>query len=66
MVYAIRNAIVHNKETEFHLTYATLDSTICALIESFVIPCLEEICFALVGSQNDYVWYLNKELKLYG
>jgi hypothetical protein len=65
MVYAVRNAIVHNKETEFHLTYATLDNTICTLIESFVIPCLEEMCFALVGSPNQHVWYLNKELLLY-
>jgi hypothetical protein len=65
MVYAIRNAIVHNKETEFHLTYATLDETVCALIESFLIPCLEEMCFALVGSQNPYVWYSNKEIQLY-
>jgi hypothetical protein len=65
MVYYVRNAIVHNKETEFHLTFATLDNTICTLIESFVIPCLEEMCFALVGSPNQHVWYLHKELLLY-
>jgi hypothetical protein len=65
MVYSVRNAVVHNKETEFHLTYATLDDTICTLIESFVIPSLEEMCFALVGSPNQCVWYSNKELLLY-
>ena len=65
MVYAVRNAIVHNKETEFHLTYATLDKTISTLIESFLLPCLEEICFALIGSTNPYVWYANKEMLLY-
>lgn len=65
LVYAIRNAIVHNKETEFHLTYASLDANVCSLIEVFLIPALEEICFALVGSPNTQLWYQNKELLLY-
>jgi len=65
LVYTIRNAIVHNKETEFHLTYASLDSTICGLIELFLIPSLEEICFSLIGSPNNQLWYQNKELLLY-
>lgn len=65
LVYAIRNAIVHNKETEFHLTYASLDPTMCALIESFLIPSLEVICFSLIGSPNTHLWYQNKQLLLY-
>jgi hypothetical protein len=65
LVYAIRNAIVHNKETEFHLTYASLDPKMCALIESFLIPSLEEICFSLIGSPNTHLWYQNKQLQLY-
>ncbi len=65
MVYAVRNAIVHNKETEFHLTYATLDNTLCVLIETFLIPSLEEICFGLIESPNQCVWYSNRNLLLY-
>ena len=65
LVYSIRNAIVHNKETEFHLTYASLDTTICVLIEVFLIPSLEEICFSLIGSPNHQLWYQNRELLLY-
>ncbi len=65
LVYAIRNAIVHNKETEFHLTYASLDVTIRTLIELFLIPSLEEVCFSLIGSPNSSLWYQNKELQLY-
>jgi len=65
LVYAIRNAIVHNKETEFHLTYASLDMKVCSLIEVFLIPSLEEICFSLIGSHNVYLWYQNRELLLY-
>lgn len=67
LVYAIRNAIVHNKETEFHLTYASMDTSpsLCALIEKFLLPSLEEICFALIGKQNTSFWYQNKEIQLY-
>lgn len=65
MVYAFRNAIVHNKETEFHLTYASLDATLRSLLETFLIPTLEEMCFALIGRPNSHVWYQNKEIVLY-
>lgn len=65
LVYQVRCAIVHNKETEFHLTYATLNRTFLILIEHFLIPTLEEICFYLVGIKNEKVWYLNKQILLY-
>lgn len=64
MVYAIRCAIVHNKETEFHLTYHSLDATLSAIIETFLLPSLEELCFTLVGSPNQLVWYTSKALVL--
>lgn len=68
LVYLIRNAIVHNKETEFHLTYASLNTSpsFCALIEKFLLPSLEEICFELIGKPNAEFWYHGKEIKLYG
>ena len=67
VVYAIRNAIAHNKETELHLTYAFLerDPTTTAVIESFLIPSLEEISFALISTRNQLLWYSNPTLALY-
>jgi hypothetical protein len=65
MVYATRNVIVHNTETEWHLSYATMDEATCLLLEGFLMPSLEEICFALVGKKNNHVWYSNKSLALY-
>jgi hypothetical protein len=65
IVYAVRNVIVHNTETEWHLSYATLDATTRLMLEAFLLPSLEEICFAFVGCSNQHVWYRNKVLNLY-
>ncbi|HEK0649921.1 TPA: hypothetical protein SMP57_002413 [Proteus mirabilis] len=67
LIYMVRNCIVHNKETEFHLTYEPLDSnpTLCKLIEDFLLPSLEEICFSLISKNNSELWYKNKEMCLY-
>lgn len=65
LVYGVRCAIVHNKETEFHLTYANLDDGVAALIEKFLIPTLEEVCFHLVSGTNSVIWYANRDLKLF-
>lgn len=64
MVYKTRCAIVHNKETEFHLTYANLDAGFKTLLE-FLMPSLEEICFYLIGKRNNKVWYASQQLLLY-
>jgi len=67
LIYRIRNTIVHNKETEFHLTYASLNMhpSLCSIIEDFALPCLEEICFSLISKPNQVFWYQNKEICLY-
>lgn len=65
MVYQIRCAIVHNKETEFHLTHANFNNGFVSLIEKFLIPSLEELCFFLISSPNQHVWYSHKALLLY-
>lgn len=65
LVYKMRCAIVHNKETEFHLTYASLTNGFIALIELFLLPALEEFCFVLLGVKNQIIWYLNRDLKLF-
>ena len=65
LVYAVRNAIVHNKETEFHLTYASLDANVAKVLEQFLIPCLEEMCYGVVGQLNPQLWYQNRQIELY-
>ncbi len=65
MVYAARNVIVHNTETEWHLTNRTLDEVACHLLEDFLMPCMEEIGFALMATKNQHVWYDHKTIALY-
>jgi hypothetical protein len=65
LVYSARNHIVHNQETEFHLTHTTLDVTSTLLLEDFLIPSLEEICFFLTIKPNSYVWYSHPAIKVH-
>ncbi len=71
LIYGFRNSIVHNRETEFHLTHLTLNNhsfvgnTAKIILESFLIPILEEIVFHLIIKENDIVWYTNSSLKLW-
>jgi len=71
IVYAYRNSLVHNRETEFHLTHGTLQthsligSAAKDVLEKFVIPTLEEISFYLVIEKNPLVWYKASKLTLW-
>lgn len=71
LIYGFRNSIVHNRETEFHLTHLTLNNhflvgnTAKIILESFLLPILEEIVFNLIIKKNDIVWYTNSSLKLW-
>jgi|GEM_PF-1748622 len=65
LVYFVRNVIVHNTETEWHLTHASFDDSCRLLLEEFLIPSLEEICFHLLSVSNDQVWYSHRKMALY-
>lgn len=71
LVYAFRNSMVHNRETEFHLTHQTLlnhpviENTALIVLESFLLPILEEVVFYLIINENTIVWYDNSILKLW-
>lgn len=65
IVYSIRNAIVHNKETEFHLSHLTLCPITISIIKELVLPTLEEIVFSLLTSKNEVVWYEYSSIELY-
>lgn len=71
MIYSYRNAIVHNKDTELHLSHETLLShavmrdTAHKVMEEFLIPCMEEITFYLVIEDNNIVRFEHSTLKLW-
>lgn len=65
LVYSLRNVIVHNTETELHLSSANFDSSCQLLLEEFLMPTLEEICFHMLSTPNDHVWYSTRKISLY-
>jgi hypothetical protein len=71
LVYAFRNSMVHNRETEFHLTHQTLqnhpviENGALIVLENFLLPILEDIVFYLIINENTIVWYNNSILKLW-
>ncbi|MFA0309824.1 hypothetical protein AB4495_04625 [Vibrio splendidus] len=65
MVYGIRNAIVHNKETEFHLSHEYMEPCIYTFINSYVLTILESILLDLIVEENNIIWYPHSKIKLY-
>lgn len=71
LIYSFRNSMVHNRETEFHLTHLNLMShpvmadTAKIILENFLIPTLEEIVFHLICRPNNVVWYDQSTLNLW-
>ncbi len=71
IIYAFRNSIVHNRETEFHLTHLALNNhpgigdTAQLILEKFILPVIEEIVFKLIISENEIVWYESSKLQLW-
>ncbi|MCX0440644.1 hypothetical protein [Aeromonas veronii] len=65
LLYKIRCAIVHNKETELHLSYFKINKTIAILIENILIKPLHKLISDLLTDNSSTVWYLGPELKLY-
>lgn len=65
LVYMVRNSIVHNKETEYHLTSNNLLPGIIYILENFLLITTEEIVFNLIMNHNNLVWYKHPELYLF-
>lgn len=65
IIYGFRNSIVHNKETEFHLTHKTLSPGLVALLNDFFLPVIEEVIFICLCSQSNLVRYKDKSIALY-
>lgn len=66
LIYRIRNSIVHNKESEFHITTTNPDdySDVIGLIQRF-IQILEKQVFDKISSDAATVSYQSKYIELY-
>jgi len=71
LVYSVRNSIVHNRETEFHLSHETLSNhvdigdTAKVVISGYLLPILEEIAYSVITRQNDKIWFQRDKLTLW-
>ncbi|OAI53799.1 hypothetical protein AYO46_00135 [Betaproteobacteria bacterium SCGC AG-212-J23] len=67
LIYAVRNSIVHNKETEFHLTHKTLTPALVILMNEVLFPALEEMIFSCVcaPTPGNFVRYDHRQMALY-
>jgi hypothetical protein len=65
LVYALRNAVVHNKETEFHLSHFNMNLSVATFIDFVIISPLAKLIFELLTDDSSPVWYHGPEIKLY-
>jgi len=67
-VYMLRNAILHNKTTEFHITqYALFEFPyIVDILSEFIIPTLENVIYSLIIQNDSSLTYKENHIKLYG
>ncbi|MBL7883019.1 MAG: hypothetical protein JNL69_03050 [Bacteroidia bacterium] len=66
LIYNTRNSIVHNKATEFHLTYESMTQQISRVLEHFLIPSIEACTFYLVTDANcNLVRFTHRQLELW-
>ncbi len=65
LVYQIRCSIVHNKETEFHISSENYPEGCKLLIENFILKFLEELIFLLMSKENTLVWYSTNSISLW-
>lgn len=65
VVYQVRCSIVHNKETEFHVSSENYPDGCKLILEDFLLRFLEELIFLLVSKDNPIVWYTSESIKLW-
>jgi len=68
LIYIFRNSIIHNKETEFHITHTILNNNnaLVKFFEEFLLPTLENIIYYLIFKNSSIVDYPKNHLLLYG
>ncbi|TWO84201.1 hypothetical protein AYI75_12405 [Shewanella algae] len=66
IIYRVRCSIVHNKETEYHLSTENYPLGCSLVLEEFLIPIIEELIFLLLSKDNHLIWYKTKSINLWG
>ncbi|CAG8872811.1 hypothetical protein [Pseudomonas fluorescens] len=65
VLYRIRCSVVHNKETEYHISSENYSEGCRLVLEEFYLPALEELVFLLLSKENDVVWYKSDSIALW-
>ncbi|WP_321836332.1 hypothetical protein [Pseudomonas kulmbachensis] len=65
LLYQIRCSIVHNKETEYHISSETYTNGCALVLERFFLPVLEEFVFLTMAEDNSIVWYSQDKITLW-
>ncbi len=67
LIYLLRNCIVHNKETEFHLTHFELNkiSEGKPFFEKLILPLIENIVYSILLNPNSFLDYNSSTISLY-
>lgn len=65
LIYKVRCAIVHNSETELHISHFNLSKTLIYLIDEIIMKPIESLVFKVISDKNSCVWYSGPSLKLY-
>lgn len=68
LIYLFRNSIIHNKETEFHITHTTLNENqeLVDFFSNFLLPTLENIIYFLIFQPDSLIDYPQNHILLYG
>jgi hypothetical protein len=65
LFYSLRNSIVHNKETEFHLSHFNITNSSGFFIDKVFIEPLRDVILELIYDTGSDVWYKRDSLSLY-
>ncbi|WP_421244367.1 MULTISPECIES: hypothetical protein [Aeromonas] len=65
VTYQTRCSIVHNKETELHISSQNYPLGCKLILEEFLLVFLEEMIFLLISTENDIVWYSSNTVRLW-
>ncbi|WP_375739334.1 hypothetical protein [Pseudomonas boanensis] len=65
VLYRIRCSIVHNKETEYHISSENYTDGCRLVLEDFYLPAMEELVFLLLAKENSVVWYRSDSIALW-
>lgn len=65
LVYKIRCAVVHNSETEFHISHYNLTQTMGYIFDELLMGPLEVLIFDQIADRSSCIWYKGPALQLY-